>query len=144
MKKTEETQIKCECGCIVNRSDLIKVKKVGKSGKPFKVFCCPDHQTLVAGKAKYRVFACVDCGKKCFANIHAANKIRCDECQRKTHLKQCRNWQAKYQKKTKRKFKAKTEHKNTFHCSEFGTCGQCIKPYFPCRVYTAQLRRKVA
>ena len=92
MKKTEENQVKCECGCIVDRSELAKViVKEGRLSRPY--VCCPHHPEHPGGKVVSRVFECVDCGKACFASVRATQKIRCDECQREKHLKTCRNWQ---------------------------------------------------
>lgn len=89
MKKAEENKVQCVCGCIVDRSELVQVKKVGKSGKPFKVFCCPKHQDPKIGTVKYRIYNCIECGKECKVSVRAALACRCPEHQRIYHNKMC-------------------------------------------------------
>jgi len=131
-----ENRIQCLCGCIVNRSELVKV--IVKKKNSTSYLCCPHHPDAVAGKAALRVYECMNCGKVCFANLHATRKIRCDACQNEKHLEECRNLVTKNKKKPKKIEKAKKiDDKNRFNCSEFSTCGQCIKPYFSCNIYDA-------
>ena len=82
-----DDKVQCACGCVVERSELVKVRKRVGNGTLFSVFCCPIHPDAKIGTVKYRIYNCIVCWHECKVSICAGLACRCKACQRKYHNK---------------------------------------------------------
>jgi hypothetical protein len=129
--KNKDQKVKCACGCVVKRSELVRVKWDGHEHTLF--LCCPNHPTIQAGHIKYRVYKCVECGKECYADPHATMKDRCDK-HRDAHIISRKRKNARESARKRRAVK-RIKHENIYNCNSFHLCGFCIKEGgFSCRM----------
>lgn len=125
-------KIKCACGCIVKRSELVRVYV-----KKAKKVCCPNHSTYPEGKWISKICYCVDCGIEFEASLRATKVERCKKHQKQRNKEKDYIRYDKYRKKPKIEPELKQKIKKFHWCSNVILCGyqNCIKPYFECKMF---------
>ena len=140
-------KIRCFCGCLVDKEDLIYLN-VKINGKLTKRKVCPEHRFFPGGEQVCRIFQCMDCKKLVTVGLMEGRRIRCLDCQKKANMEAMNNYNTVKRKNTYSKqeqvecfkhsmmMKSINHPDNPFHCVNFvKLCGLCIKPYFECKMY---------
>lgn len=67
-----------QCGCRVNKENLVKKLKINKSGNKCIAICCPDHDK---GFLSYRERKCLDCDEIVYQKVRRSRiALRCTSC----------------------------------------------------------------
>lgn len=105
-------KIKCGCGCLVDRCDMVTAKKL-EDGTPVQHLRCKEHRHLDIARAEYRVTNCNNCSTEFKYDAGCGiTPFFCTECHVKAVKKRNRGYALKRRKEVAEGVRKTPEYQN--------------------------------